>query len=79
MLSAGQASPRGRCGARVSHDQREATTRWILIPVVRPGHGRPALERREIRVRGKGGKDQTVRIDHDAARRVDRYLRARKA
>jgi site-specific recombinase XerC len=26
------------------------------------------LERREIRVRGKGGKDRTVRIDHEAAR-----------
>jgi site-specific recombinase XerC len=35
------------------------------------------LDRREIRVRGKGGKDRTVRIDHEAARRVDRYLRAR--
>ena len=32
------------------------------------------LERREIRVRGKGGKDRTVRIDHEAARRLDRYL-----
>jgi integrase/recombinase XerD len=35
------------------------------------------LERREIRVRGKGGSDRTVRIDHEAARRVDRYLRVR--
>jgi len=35
------------------------------------------LERREIRVRGKGGKDRTVKIDHEAARRVDRYLRVR--
>jgi len=35
------------------------------------------LDRREIYVRGKGGKDRTVRIDHEAARRVDRYLRAR--
>jgi site-specific recombinase XerD len=35
------------------------------------------LERREIRVRGKGGRDRTVRIDHEAARRLDRYLRAR--
>jgi integrase/recombinase XerD len=35
------------------------------------------LERREIRVRGKGGKDRTVRIDHEAARRIDRYLRVR--
>ena len=35
------------------------------------------LERREIRVRGKGGRDRTVRIDHEAARRLDRYLRVR--
>ncbi len=35
------------------------------------------LDRREIYVRGKGGKDRTVRIDHEAARRVDRYLRVR--
>jgi site-specific recombinase XerC len=35
------------------------------------------LEHREIRVRGKGGRDRTVRIDHEAARRLDRYLRAR--
>ncbi len=27
--------------------------------------------------RGKGGKDRTVRIDHEAARRLDRYLRVR--
>jgi site-specific recombinase XerD len=35
------------------------------------------LERREIRVRGKGGRDRTVKIDHEAARRLDRYLRVR--
>jgi integrase len=35
------------------------------------------LERREIRVRGKGGRDRTVKIDHEAARRVGRYLRVR--
>jgi integrase/recombinase XerD len=35
------------------------------------------LDRREIHVRGKGGKDRTVRIDPEAARRVDRYLRVR--
>jgi site-specific recombinase XerD len=35
------------------------------------------LEAREIRVRGKGGKERTVRISHEAARRLDRYLRAR--
>lgn len=42
-----------------------------------PGRSDLDLERREIRVHGKGGKDRTVRIDHEAARRVDRYLRAR--
>jgi integrase len=35
------------------------------------------LEAREIRVRGKGGKPRTVRISHEAARRLDRYLRVR--
>jgi integrase/recombinase XerD len=35
------------------------------------------LDRREIHVRGKGGSDRIVRIDHEAARRVDRYLRVR--
>jgi integrase len=35
------------------------------------------LERREIKVGGKGGKERTVKIDHEAARQVDRYLRVR--
>ena len=35
------------------------------------------LEGRQIRIRGKGGKERTVKIDYEAARRVDRYLRAR--
>jgi integrase len=35
------------------------------------------LERREIKLRGKGGKDRIVKIDHEAARRLDRYLRVR--
>jgi site-specific recombinase XerD len=35
------------------------------------------LEAREIRVQGKGGRDRTVKISHEAARRLDRYLRAR--
>jgi len=34
-------------------------------------------EAREIRVRGKGGRERTVRIGHEAARRLDRYLRVR--
>ena len=32
---------------------------------------------REITVRGKGGKDRIVRIGHQAARSLDRYIRAR--
>jgi site-specific recombinase XerD len=42
-----------------------------------PGRSDVDLERREVRVRGKGGRDRTVKIDHEAARRVDRYLRVR--
>ena len=42
-----------------------------------PGRGDVDLDRREIHVRGKGGTDRIVRIDHEAARRVDRYLRVR--
>jgi len=42
-----------------------------------PGRGDVDLQRREFYVRGKRGKDRVVRIDHEAARRVDRYLRAR--
>jgi integrase/recombinase XerD len=35
------------------------------------------LERREIRIAGKGGTARTVRIGHQAARALDRYLRVR--
>ena len=35
------------------------------------------LEAREIKVRGKGGRDRIVKISHEAARRLDRYLRVR--
>jgi site-specific recombinase XerD len=35
------------------------------------------LQRREIRIRGKGGTARTVKIGHQAARSLDRYLRAR--
>jgi integrase/recombinase XerD len=35
------------------------------------------LERREITVTGKGGRPRIVKISHDAARAVDRYLRVR--
>ena len=36
------------------------------------------LEAREIRVRGKAGRPRTVKVSHEAARRLDRYLRARR-
>ena len=35
------------------------------------------LWQREITVRGDGGKDRIVRIGHQAARSLDRYIRAR--
>ncbi len=35
------------------------------------------LWQREITVRGKGGKDRIVKIGHQAARSLDRYVRAR--
>jgi site-specific recombinase XerD len=35
------------------------------------------LERREITVAGKGGRTRVVKISHDAARAIDRYLRVR--
>jgi integrase len=35
------------------------------------------LGAREVTVRGKGGRPRTVRLSHEAARRLDRYLRAR--
>ena len=42
-----------------------------------PGCSDVDLEARELRVRGKGGRDRIVKISHEAARRLDRYLRAR--
>ena len=35
------------------------------------------LQAREIRIRGKGSKPRTAKIGHQAARSLDRYLRAR--
>jgi site-specific recombinase XerD len=35
------------------------------------------LWRREITVRGKGGRARVVRIGHEAARALDRYIRIR--
>jgi site-specific recombinase XerC len=36
-----------------------------------PARGDLDLQAREIRIRGKGGKDRTVRVTHQAARAVD--------
>jgi site-specific recombinase XerD len=42
-----------------------------------PRRGDLDLWQREITVRGKGGRPRIVKISHDAARAVDRYLRVR--
>ena len=42
-----------------------------------PGRSDIDLWQREITVRGKGGKTRIVKISHEAARGLDRYLRAR--
>jgi len=42
-----------------------------------PARGDLDLAGREIRVRGKGGRERIVKISYHAARAVDRYLRAR--
>ncbi|MGH3399513.1 MAG: tyrosine-type recombinase/integrase [Streptosporangiaceae bacterium] len=42
-----------------------------------PRRGDVDLWRREITVRGKGGRPRVVRIGHEAARALDRYIRVR--
>jgi site-specific recombinase XerD len=42
-----------------------------------PRHSDIDLWQREITVRGKGGKDRIVKIGHQTARSLDRYIRAR--
>jgi integrase/recombinase XerD len=42
-----------------------------------PSRGDLRLLEREIRVRGKGGRERVVRIGFEAARSLDRYVRAR--
>jgi site-specific recombinase XerD len=42
-----------------------------------PRRGDLDLWQREITVRGKGGRPRVVKISHDAAQAMDRYLRAR--
>ena len=42
-----------------------------------PQRGDVDLWRREITVHDKGGKSRTVKISHEAARSLDRYIRVR--
>ena len=42
-----------------------------------PQHGDLNLMQREITVRGKGGRQRTVGVGHQAARALDQYIRAR--
>jgi site-specific recombinase XerD len=56
---------------------RLAELAGILYHAGDPRHSDVDLRQREITVRGKGGKDRIVRIGHQAARSLDRYLRAR--
>jgi site-specific recombinase XerC len=42
-----------------------------------PARSHLDLQDREIRIRGKGRTARTVKIGHQAARSLDRYLRAR--
>ncbi len=56
---------------------RLAELAGIRYDPVSPGRSDLDLDRREIHVCGKGGRDRIVRIDHEAARAVDRYLRVR--
>ncbi|HEV2257886.1 MAG TPA: tyrosine-type recombinase/integrase [Streptosporangiaceae bacterium] len=49
----------------------------IRYDAVDPRRSDLELRRREITVRGKGGRPRVVRIGHEAARVLDRYLRVR--
>jgi site-specific recombinase XerD len=65
-------------GSNSSRRRRSLVAGPKLVP--NPGKsvsGDVDLGAREIRVRGKGGRDRIVRIGHEAARRLDRYLRGR--
>jgi integrase/recombinase XerD len=79
------------CRGNSSEDRRDAAVLAVFLATgilvselaaVRyrcndPHGGDLDLEVREITVKGKGGRDRTVKISHDAARRLDRYLRVR--
>jgi site-specific recombinase XerD len=92
FFSSVELSKLGRCcRGNPSEDRRDAAVLAVLLATgiraselaairycrYNPSRGDVDLEAREIRVRGKGGRERTVRIGHEAARRVDRYLRVR--
>jgi site-specific recombinase XerD len=56
---------------------RLRASRHPLQPPITTRHSDIDLWQREITVRGKGSKDRIVKIGHQAARSLDRYLRAR--
>jgi site-specific recombinase XerC len=58
--------------ATSSAPNRLAEMAGIRYDPADPGRSDLDLDRREIYIRGKGGKDRTVGIDDEAARRVDR-------
>ena len=60
---------------RPGHPSLRAGRDPLPLRLPRPQRPRPA--RREIRIRGKGGTARTVKIGHQAARSLDRYLRVR--
>lgn len=49
----------------------------ICYDLEHPERGDIDLERRELRVTGKGRKERMVKFGYTAARAVDRYLRLR--
>jgi site-specific recombinase XerD len=51
----------------------------IVYDPERPDRNDIDLERRELRVHGKGRKQRIVKFNYDAARSIDRYLRVRAA
>jgi integrase/recombinase XerD len=50
---------------------------WICYDPDDASRSDPGLQQREITVRGKGGRPRVVRIGHEAALALDRYVRIR--
>jgi site-specific recombinase XerD len=71
--SAGRRDHRGTLGDGV----RRSELAGIRCNPCGPVRGDLDLAGREIRVRGKAGRERIVKISYEAARSVDRYLRVR--